>query len=131
MATADISSSVPYTTQSSFAVRLAEAKKAAVEAALKERQESLKAVLIGQSGVKEGVKIDKTPTIPFRLTAPYPQLKSAGKRKRPIGNDDTDCLRSPSEYKRTMNPHTAREQACPPSASANSLRQKINHPVST
>ena len=117
----DFAPSVPYITQSSFATRLAEAKKVAIEAALKERRESLKAaalklqtlpdtsVLVGQSGVDESVKIDQNPTIPFRLSAPY-SLKSAGKRKRPTGYDDTSPRRT--------------------SASAKSPKQEDNHALS-
>lgn len=106
----ELSPSVPYIIQSSFATRLAEAKKVAIEAALKERQESLKAValklqtlpdpsvLVGQSGGNEGVKVDQNPTIPFRLSAPY-SLKSAGKRKRPTGEDNTSPRRTSASAK--------------------------------
>lgn len=132
----------------SFRIRLAEAKKVAIEAALKNRQECLKAadlkhhpvsteelisnteVLKSLSNVNDQsidvnndpqspVNAKPTTNLPFKLTTPYSTLKSARKRKRPTGIKKTASSISPSASKTLMES----------SASANRSTQSFTRPV--
>lgn len=121
----------PTVLQKSFPIRLAEAKKAAIEAALKSRQECLKAAdlkqhpfssseSLGNRDVNtdtqppvndEIVKSTKITSVQPKFGNPYSELKSARKRKRPADNEKTKSLISQSACKTSAKrpTHTVKE----------------------
>lgn len=149
MDTLDVNpASIPFVLQTSFSIRLDAAKKAAVEAALKYRQERLRAAGLKlrrvsytevpkscssvngqptdvnndpQPSVNVETEPTQNPVIPFKFTTHYSELKSARKRKRPSDSEITDSLLSPSASKPSTDSPAA----------ANLPSKTMAHPVST